>query len=171
MRYFALLLGLQLAFQLHAVDFKAHDAQLQPAPTDNPTARLTARMLERAHYLQQPLDDMMSERFLTRYLDTFDRQHLYFFQSDIEEFDLYSTHLDEMTRDAGDTTPAYVIFKRYLQRLDQQHDFVLDQLKNGKFDFTGNDRFIINRKDQPRPQNLAEAQKLWLDRLDRKSVV
>ncbi|HSH93528.1 MAG TPA: carboxy terminal-processing peptidase, partial [Roseimicrobium sp.] len=62
-------------------------------------------------------------------------------------------------------TPAYVIFKRFLQRLDQQHDYVQKMLSTEKFEFSSDEKYLLNRKDQSRPKTIAEAQKLWRDRL------
>ena len=42
---------------------------------------------------------------------------------------------------------------------------MLELLKTEKFDFTGNDRFILNRKTLPRPKDLTEARQLWRERV------
>ena len=54
---------------------------------------------------------------------------------------------------------------RFLERLQQQCDYATNLLQTQKFEFTGDDRIIVNRRKEPRPADLAEAKKLWLDRL------
>lgn len=133
-------------------------------PNDTNIVRLVAAILERQHYAQLKFDDSMSSRFLDRFLDSFDNLHLYFIQSDLDEFERFRERLDNLTK-AGDVTPARVIFNRFRLRLAQQYDYVQELLKNEKFEFKGDDRFLLDRKKAPRPRDLAEAKKLWRDRL------
>jgi carboxyl-terminal processing protease len=169
------LLSWQLAVAAVAFDFNpekrallgakpTNSVVLEPGPNDATITRLTARILERQHYLRQPLDDEISSRFLDSYLDALDHLHLYLLQSDVEEFEVYRAQLDDLVKD-GDTTPSRVIFKRFLERLEQQYDYVMDLLQNEKFDFTSDDRFLPNRHTLPRPKNLDEAKQLWRDRI------
>ena len=138
---------------------------LTSGPNDSNIARVVSMILERGHYLRQPLDDEISSKFLDRYLDSFDNLHIYFTKSDLDEFEKYRTRLDDLTEKDGDTTPARVIFKRFLERLQQQHDYVTNLLATEKFDFNGDDRFVLNRKTLPRPKDMAEARQLWRERL------
>src|SRR5262245_33082170 len=138
---------------------------LVQGPNDANIARLVARILEGQHYLKQAVDDEVSGKFLDGYLDALDNLHLYFLHSDVAEFATYRTTLDDLTLKEGDTTPSRVIFTRFLERLQQQYDYVMDLLKTEEFEFKGNDRFVLNRKTLPRPKDLAEAKQLWRDRL------
>jgi len=139
-------------------------APLVEGPNDGNIARVTTSIFESAHYLKQPFNDAVSSKFLDRYLDSLDNLHLYFIQSDLKEFEKYRTTLDDLTKE-GDTTPARVIFARFRERLEQQYEYVLELLKTEKFDFTGNDRFVLNRKTLARPQDLAAAKQIWRDRV------
>src|SRR5215208_2056348 len=140
-------------------------AALVPGPNDSNITKVAAAILERGHYLRQPIDDEISAKFLDRYLDSLDNLHIYFVQEDLDEFEKYRTRLDDLTTRDGDTTAARVIFTRFLERLQQQHDYVTNLLDTEKFDFTSTDRFVVNRKTLPRPKDLAEARQLWRDRL------
>lgn len=127
-------------------------------------AQLTSRILAGSHYSQHPFDKEMSGKFLDRYVETLDGLHLHFFLLDLQEFEIYRNHLDELTK-RGDTTPARVIMTRLLQRIDQRVAYVNELLKSEKFDFAGHDRYAVNRKDQPRPRDLDEAKELWREHL------
>ncbi|HVV71519.1 MAG TPA: carboxy terminal-processing peptidase, partial [Verrucomicrobiae bacterium] len=141
---------------------------LKPGPVDGQIATVTARLLERYHYLRPQFDGSVSSKFLDRYLETLDPQHLHFLQPDLEEFQAYRTNLDHLTvpeRGAGDTSPACVIFNRFVQRLQQRVAYADELLHSEKFTFDGNDKILLNRKDSPYPKDLDEAKKLWRDRL------
>ena len=132
---------------------------------DPEIVQFVAQILQRQHYLRMPINDDVASKFLDRYLDSLDALHVYFTQADIQEFEKYRHRLDDLTLREGNTTAARVIFTRYRERLNEQNDYVQQLLKDGKFDFTGNDRYVTGRKKLARPATLADARKLWLDRL------
>jgi carboxyl-terminal processing protease len=138
---------------------------LTAGPNESNIARVVSLILERGHYLRQPLDDEVSSKFLDRYLDSLDGLHFYFTKEDVDEFEKYRTQLDDLTAKEGDTAPARAIFTRFLERLQQQYNYVTNLLATEKFDFSGNDRFVFNRKTVPRPKDMDEAHQLWRDRL------
>ena len=141
---------------------------ISPGPNDGQIATMTARLLERYHYLRPRFDDTVSSKFLDRYLETLDPQHLHFLQSDLANFEVYRTNLDHLTlpeRGAGDTKPACEIFNRFKERLRQRVEYADTLLHNEKFSFDTDERIVLNRKDLPYPKDLDEAKKLWRDRL------
>jgi carboxyl-terminal processing protease len=138
---------------------------LVEGPQDSNIVRLVAQILHRQHYLKLAFNDALSEKFFDRYLDSLDNQHIFFLQSDVAEFEKYRDELDNLTMEGGDSSAARAIFNRFRERLEQQYDYAMDLLKNEKFDFTGDERFQLDRKKAAHPRDLAEAQKLWRDRL------
>jgi len=181
MRFIALLLLGQVSWTLSAaVEDALIDQRAKPTlittrhtnvtaltegPQDSNIVRMVSQILRRQHYLKLPFNDDLSSKFLDRYLDLLDNQHMFFLQSDLAEFEKYRDQLDELTVEAGDSSPARVIFNRYRQRRDQQYDYAMALLNEGKFDFTGDDRFPIDRKKAARPKDLEEARQLWRDLL------
>ncbi len=129
-------------------------------------AQITARALEKYHFTRMRFRDEISARMFDRYIEALDPQKLYFFQSDFEEFSTkYRTHLDELTMNDKDVSPAYDMFNRFLKRFDEQYALVTSLLGKEKFTFDGDDRMSVNRKEEPRPASLEAARKLWRDRL------
>src|SRR5262249_31417074 len=89
-------------------------------------------------------------------------------QSDLDDFEEYRRELGDLTlnsRHSSDLTPAFQIFSRFMQRLEQHVDYVDELLKTEKFSFDADERIPISRKELPYPKDLAEAKKLWRDRL------
>ena len=135
-----------------------------PGPDDARIAHVVAGMLENHHFRQHRFDDEISAKFLDRYLETLDPQHLHFTQGDLAEFERYRTRLDDLTR-VGDTTPAYQIFNRFYERLAQRIAYAGNLLSEEKFKFETDERIVTNRKDVPYPRDLTEAHTLWRQRL------
>lgn len=135
------------------------------ATPEGQVTQLTVQLLERTQFAHRQLDDAMAAQFLDRYLDSLDSSHELFFQSDVADFHRFLPQLAEKTRIEGDTTPARVIYERYLQRIEDRAAFVAKALKEDKFDFTGHDHYCYDREKAPRPLNAAEAHELWRQRL------
>jgi carboxyl-terminal processing protease len=133
-------------------------------PDEPAIANRTAYLLSNVHYLRQPFDDAISSKFLDRYLVSLDPLHMHFVQSDITEFEKYRTQLDDATKD-GDTGPAREIFTRFMQRLEERMRHVHELLKTEKYDFSGDDRYHLNRSEAAWPKDLEEAKDIWRQHL------
>jgi carboxyl-terminal processing protease len=137
---------------------------IQITPDEPTIASLTARRLELTHYRKQTFDDTVSAQFLDRYINSLDHLRLHFLQSDLDEFERYRTRLDELTL-RGNTDPAREIFARFIERLSQRVLYVAHLLDTEKFDFTGDDRYRLDRRQAPFPGDINEARKLWRQHL------
>lgn len=147
-----------------AFGFRGADP-LDAQATDAAVTVLTTQILEKSQFAHQQLDDKLAGKFLDRYLDTLDANHMVFLKSDIDEFADSRKSLAETTRKQGDTRLAHLIFKRYLQRLDQRVAFIAAELKSGKFDFTADETYSYDRKDAPHPADIEAAHALWRQQL------
>jgi carboxyl-terminal processing protease len=169
----SILVGLGIFLQLSTAIATAAEktnapAKLVPGEDDGRIAYITARLLEEYHYSQQPLDRAMSEKFFDGYLDSLDPQHLYFLKSDIAEFYHFRTNLDTLTinnRGVADLTPAYEIFERFQERLQQRVAYEDKLLKRHRFSLNTHQTILLDRREAPYPKNLAKARQLWQQRL------
>ena len=64
------------------------NAIIVPGPNDPAIASVTARLLERSHYSQQPFNKDVSSKFLDKYLDALDPQRIHLLQADINDFQI-----------------------------------------------------------------------------------
>ena len=138
--------------------------RLTPGPNDSRIAFYTAALMEHNHYSQRPLDAELSARFFDGYLESLDPRRENFLQSDIEGFMHYRTNLDRLTlggKRSADLTPAFEIYQRYVERLQQHNDYVAGLLKEDKFKFTASDHILVDRRQAPYPKDLDEAKDLW----------
>jgi len=135
-----------------------------PTPEAGQIGSQVGKILSREHYRRQPLDDSISRQFLRMYLDALDYNHLFFLQSDIREFqEKYAALLDDRTL-GGDVQPAFEIFGRRLQRVEQRVALVKDLLKE-KFSFDMDESILKDRHEAPWPADEAEARRLWRQRV------
>jgi carboxyl-terminal processing protease len=143
-------------------------AAVVPGPNDGQIAYMTARFLEDYHYLQEPLDQSISEKFFDQYIGMLDSRRENFLQSDMDEFAQYRTNLGAYTiggHRRADLTPAYMIFDRFKERLAQHTAYDDALLKQNHFNFDTDERVMIDRHDAPWPKTLADAQNLWRQEL------
>ncbi len=141
---------------------------LKPGPMDPRIALVTARLLEEYHYSQHPLDEEYSKRFFDNYIDSLDPRHENFLQSDMAEFSHWRTNLDKLTinpRNASDLTPAFAIYDRFAERIQQHDAYAMELLKKEKFKFNKDEKIVIDRHTAPFPKDLDEAKELWRQQL------
>jgi len=135
------------------------------SPDSGQVALAVARWLEQAHYSRQKLDDAMSAKLLTTYLELLDYNRLYFTQQDVDEFqNKFGSSLDDATF-RGDLSPAHEIFARFKQRVEERVAGN-KKLAQKKYDFTRKDSVQLNRQKAPWPKDAAEADRLWKDRVE-----
>ncbi len=143
---------------------------IAPGPVDGQIAAATAYMLTNSHYLKKPFDQAVSSQFLDRYLETLDPQHIHFTQADLAEFEHYRTNLDHLTaRPEPPPAGRHQTRLRNLQpvygAVEQRTAYADELLRQEKFTFDKDERILLNRKQSPYPADLAEAKKLWRERL------
>ncbi len=127
-------------------------------------AYVVGELLALDHYRQVKFNDQISAMFLTNYLNTLDYSHMVFLQDDVDEIQKrFNDKLDDFTK-RHDASPAFVVFDRYLQRLDERNQFVQKILKE-PFDFTTDERFTPARDKLPWPKDNAEAETIWRARI------
>ena len=137
-----------------------------PTPADQAQIALAvANWLQQAHYSRAKLDDEMSAKLLTNYLELLDYNKLYFTGEDVAEFTKkYATSLDDRIL-RGDLSPAHEIFSRYKERV-QERVAKNKELAKKSYDFASNNSVELNRQKSPWPANQAEADTFWSNRVE-----
>ncbi|QIT55564.1 carboxy terminal-processing peptidase [Aquisalimonas sp. 2447] len=136
---------------------------VRPADNHPETARLIARLLAHQHFRQQSIDDALSEQVLDAYLDALDPDRYYFTQSDIEEFRVHRSDLDNMLMD-GDLDLAYHIYGRLKQRATERAEFAHQVIDNG-IDFDTDQTLELNRREQDWVADEDALDRLWRQRI------
>jgi carboxyl-terminal processing protease len=156
---------LTVVFAVLAISLPPAIGEITTPQDHGQIARAVSNWLEQAHYSRKKLDDAMSAKLLTTYLELLDYNKLYFTQEDVDEFTKkYANKLDDAIR-SGDLSPAREIFARYRQRVE---DRVASnkKLASQKYEFQGDEMVELNRQKSPWPKNAADADKIWRARVE-----
>ncbi|NJM37727.1 MAG: hypothetical protein HC845_07640 [Akkermansiaceae bacterium] len=137
------------------------DAPLDAEATNAAVTTLTTKILENSQFAHRRLDDELAGKFLDHYLDSLDGSHMIFLKNDLEEFNKYRPKLAKLTSIDGDTKLAHIIFKRYLERLNERSAFIKELLEKDQFDFSTDENFSYDREKAPNPATLDEAKSIW----------
>ena len=111
------------------------------------------------HYSQKPLNDEMSTKIFSHYINRLDPAHYYFLASDINEFRFYETRIDDMLL-RGEVKLALDIFERFKTRLSKRlammEEFLIED-----FDFNRDERWTLDRSNLPYPESSEAAKETW----------
>ena len=159
----ALLLSLA---PLAAVSAEPKETDRTPGKYDGLIASEVVKIMQQYHFDKdrRKFTAEKAQFFLDTYLKRLDNQHIFFLASDIKQFQSFVPELNRRIP-GGDISLAHRIFGRFMQRLEANYKFANALLNNGTFEFTGDDRYLVNRKDAAHPKNKAEQQNLWKQRL------
>lgn len=128
-------------------------------------ARTVGTLLEGNHYIQKPISPEMSQRWLKNYMLTLDYNHLFFLQSDVDEFTAkYGNYLGELLlhndNDDKAIAPAFEIFNRYAQRVNENVALAQKLLKE-KYDFTLSDTYVPQTHKSDWLKDAAASEATW----------
>src|SRR5262245_51908750 len=142
---------------------QATRAALAPDRSDGRISKAVARFLADEHLSKAPLNEEMSRRTFTTFLKMLDPMKVYFLQTDVDEFAKQQNVLIDQIR-SGNTTFAYTVFERFLQRVDDRVKTV-DQLLTEKPDFTIDEEIISDPKLTTYAKDEAEGRDKWRKRI------
>ena len=158
-----------LLFTLFGPSSFALDAKdLAPIKAQSEQTALYREILDRLatrHYRGQEINDDLSKRYLAEYIEMLDPLKSYFLQSDIDNFNQWSTKLDDLAR-RGDVEPGFIMFNRL-------RDIALAQLKENiallesdyEFDLTQDETIVIDGDERTWMVTPEERSDYWRKRL------
>ena len=115
-------------------------------PEQKLTTRQVAALLDRSHYLNQPLDEEMGRDILSMYIDNLDPNHTLFLQSDVDEFkEKYASGFANRLK-RGDLSAGVEIFERYRKRSNEYFEMATRLLKTD-LDLTSDETIILDREE------------------------
>ena len=143
---FALLAACGIAFA-KPVSESASSLVLKPTTDQTEAAIWAMRFLSRFHYKPMPLDDAMSEKIFSSYLDSLDGDHLFFTQADIDRFSAARDKLDDAIFER-DLSAPFAIFNLYQQRVAERLAYSRELLAK-PFDFSKDESWQYDRAKAP----------------------
>jgi carboxyl-terminal processing protease len=157
------LFGVLFAVASPALSLEAELPRLTPLQNQGQAANLSAQILSRYAYKPVPLDDVLSEKILDRYIKSLDPERSIFLQTDIDSFTAESTIIDDAIKNADLQIP-FSIFDVYLQRVVERVTYARGEIIKG-FDFSVQEDYALLRDDEPWPQTAMQANDVWRKRV------
>jgi len=146
-----------------AVPSTVDPVDLYPSAAQERATRLIHYYIDKFHYRDVTLDDELSGRIFSRYLETLDSNRSYLMASDIEEFRRYKFALDDAIKQS-DLSAAFDIFKRVRERVDQRVDYAVSLLDRN-FDFTVAEQVMLDRSSAPWAAEVKALNEVWRKRV------
>jgi carboxyl-terminal processing protease len=134
-----------------------------PQQNDRPITMAITFLMSRQHLTRHPLDDEISNRWMTNYLKMLDPRKVFFTQGDIDSFMDYRNQLDDMAK-RGDTSFAYRVFQKFIARLDERVKMV-DELIPLAEDLTVDEEMVTDPDDISYAKDDAEMRDRWRKRV------
>ena len=139
------------------------NASLIPENKHNQTTKLITHFLDKYHYKEFNINNTLSNDILDAYLESLDPNRSYFYQKDVDSFQIFRFKLDDaLTR--PELNAPYQIFRLYQARVDERVLYALELLNN-EFDFSIDEELIIERDDQNWALNKEELDEIWRKRV------
>lgn len=132
-------------------------------PDDRLITSSVKTLLLKEHLSRHPMDKEIAARWMKTFLKQMDPMKVYFYQSDIDEFNQYQDDLLK-TLEKNDVSFAYYVFKRFLQRVDERVKMV-DELLTQPQDFTIDEEMIVDRDLLQYPKDPGDARQRWRMRI------
>lgn len=136
---------------------------LAPNKEHGQTTKLITHFLDKYHYKEFRINNSLSNEILNTYIDSLDPNRSYFYQKDIDSFQIFRFKLDDALTYPELNAP-FQMFRLYQARVDERILFALE-LINEKFDFTINEEFIIDRSELKWASTREELNEVWRKRV------
>ena len=163
-----LLLSFISVTTLYSSIYASTDVGLGPIEKQSEQTALFREILDRLatrHYHGQKINDELSERYLTTYIEMLDPLKSYFLQSDIEEFSKWKTKLDDLAR-RGDVNPGFIMFNRLRTQAIAQHQANIELLESDyEFDFTADETIVSYGEERDWLENPLQRDEYWRKRI------
>ena len=163
-----LLLSFISVTTLYSSIYASTDVGLGPIEKQSEQTALFREILDRLatrHYHGQKINDELSERYLTTYIEMLDPLKSYFLQSDIEEFSKWKTKLDDLAR-RGDVNPGFIMFNRLRTQAIAQHQANIELLESDyEFDFTADETIILDGEERDWLESPVQRDEYWRKRI------
>ncbi|HOP64464.1 MAG TPA: carboxy terminal-processing peptidase [Spirochaetota bacterium] len=111
------------------------------------------------HAQYNTLDDNISKRIFSNYIDSLDYGKYYFYQSDMKAFSKHEKMFDDYIA-LGDYSAVHDIYKVYRQRYDESMA-IFNELLKDKYDFTKDETIQTDREKVPFAANRKEMTERW----------
>lgn len=158
-----LLLALALGAMLASAPCFGTSAQVVPLDQHERATRLITHFLDKYHYKDFSIDDLLSGQILDAYVGALDPNRSYFHKQDIENFEAFRFGMDEALNQRKLDAP-FAMFHLYQDRVNERVAYALD-LIGQEFDFGVHEEFLVDRSDSDWAQDVEGLNEIWRKRV------
>lgn len=124
---------------------------------------LITYVLQKGHYNPADMDDAFSEGVYTDFIEGLDPLKRYFYASDIEDFSVYRTEIDDQLKEK-DLTFFNVVFERFMERMENSKE-IYQEVLNTPFDYTANESINVDYDTIDYVSSKEELKERWRQQL------
>ena len=136
---------------------------LKPNGEHGQATKLITHFLDKYHYKEFRINNSLSDQILKSYIEALDPNRSYFYQKDIDSFQIFRFKLDDALTYPELGAP-FQMFRLYQARVDERILFALE-LINDKFDFSKDEEFVIDRTNLKWADSTEELNEIWRKRV------
>lgn len=129
---------------------------------------LITYVLQKGHYDPADMDDTFSEGVYADFVDAMDPLKRYFLASDIEEFSVYRTEIDDQLKEK-DLTFFNLVYTRYMKRMEDAKKLYEDVLSS-PFDYTADETINVDYDHLKYAETKKELKERWRQQLKFTSI-
>lgn len=133
------------------------------ASKDKLLMELITYFMQRGHFSPKIINNDLSEKLHTTFLEALDGQKRYFLKKDIIQFERYKYALDDEFRSLN-TDFFDLVYARYLERRGEAELFYSELLEK-PFDYSKNEEIDLNYEEQDYPLTLRQRTEKWRKQL------
>jgi len=126
---------------------------------DKMLLELLTFVIERGHYDPAAIDDKFSKGIYKDYIEALDPSKRFFIQSDIDEFVVFETQLDDQIKNK-DLSFFNLTYDRLIKRISESKEFYKDILAK-PFDYSVKEEFNTDYDKLPYAKNTTELKEKW----------
>ncbi len=120
---------------------------------------LITYVLDKGHYDAKDMDNVFSAGVYKDFINTMDPLKRYFLASDIEDFSIYETEIDDQIRNK-ELTFFNLVYERFMERRNTAQQYYTDIL-NKPFDYTLDETIDVDYDKIPYAKNKRELKERW----------
>jgi len=165
-RFSLIAAGMMLAASAQALEAKyslSDLPQLAPEKQHATASKRVASRFTRSHYKQFSLDDQFSSDMFDRYIEMLDFNKSFLTAADVRLLEKWQNQFDDQLK-VGDTSGAFEIFNKVLQRRYDRYQYALTLLDN-EIKFNTNDDFVIDRSELDWAADRNALNEIWRQRV------
>jgi len=124
---------------------------------------LITYVIEKGHFNPQEMDDAFSAKVYENFINGLDPLKRYFLASDLEEFSIYETQIDDQIK-AKELTFFDTIYQRFLQRSEEAQNYY-SEILDKPFDYSVQESISVDYDNLPWATSKAELKERWRQQL------